>query len=152
MEENIKFTVCLFVFPQKKEPNPLCHPVNLSEAWFFSLVSEQIISGYLLLCMACKYGQLCHFIRHNPFQVPGEPVSTDDFHSSGKAVSYQSASVPAYVRTWMLERKPLRRLLPKLQNVPLKNTELYKPLTREMNVITLNNAEAFFQSISTHNV
>lgn len=110
-----KLSVCLFVFPQKREYNLLCHPAHLSEAWFFSLVSGQIISSYLLLCMACKYDQLCHFIRHNPFQMPGEPVSTDDFHSSGKAVSYQSASVPAY-RAWRLQRKLRLRLLSKLQN------------------------------------
>lgn len=113
--------VCLFSL-RKKEPNLLCHPANLSEAWLFSLVSEQIISGYLLLCMACKYDQLCHFIRHKPFQMPGEPVSTEDVHSSGKAVSYPS--VLACVRAWMLQSKLLLRLLEQAPEWLLKNTEL----------------------------
>lgn len=86
---------------------------------FFPLVSGQITSGYLLFCMACKYDQLCHFIRCSPFQTPGETVSTNDF-SSGKAVTHQSASVPVYVRARMLEKKTLPRFLSKLQCGSLK--------------------------------
>lgn len=87
----------------------------------FSLVSGQITSGYPIFCMACKCDQMCHFIRHSPFQTPGEVVSTDDFHSSGKAVTHHSASVPAHVRTWMLET--VAQILEQAAVWHLKNTE-----------------------------
>lgn len=74
-------------FSQKRE-----HTLFVNLQIFFSLVSGQITSGYLLFFMARKCGQLGHFIRHSPFQTPAETVRDDDFESSGKAVTYQSAS------------------------------------------------------------
>lgn len=87
----------------------------------FSLVSGQIISGHLIFWMACKCDQMCHFIRHSPFQTPGEAVSTDDFHSSGKAVTHHSASAPAHVRAWMLET--VAQILEQAEVQHFKNTE-----------------------------
>lgn len=74
-------------FSQKRE-----HTLFVNLQIFFSLVSGQITSGYLLFFMARKCGQLGHFIRHSPFQIPAETVRDDDFESSGKAVTHQSAS------------------------------------------------------------
>lgn len=74
-------------FSQKRE-----HTLFVNLQIFFSLVSGQITSGYLLFFMAHKCDQLGHFIRHSPFQTPAETVSDDDFDSSGKAVTHQSAS------------------------------------------------------------